>query len=313
MSRFIRGIFLIGWFWAAADPVVAEQLVDTSFVPIVSQPTYPQGTGPTVCIDAGHHNFHTAGGRFEPFARLLRADGYDVVGVAEVFTDESLKDCDLLVIANALAERNLDDWSLPTPSAFAQEETASVERWVHGGRALLLIADHMPFAGAAEDLARIFGVELINAYVLQAAGGEGMVVFSRDNGLLAGHSISDGGDEGERIGQVVSFTGAAFASADHIEPLLRLDGSVVAHLPRVAGEFSAWTPRRSVDGWLQGGVLRHGHGRVAVFAEAGMFTAQLSGANRRPMGMNAPEAKQNARFALNLMRWLGQDLRKTNR
>jgi hypothetical protein len=35
-----------------------------------------------------------------------------------------------------------------------------------------------------------------------------------------------------------------------------------------------------------------------------MFSAQVTGPNRSPMGMNAPVAAQNAPFLLNVMRWL---------
>lgn len=55
---------------------------------------------------------------------------------------------------------------------------------------------------------------------------------------------------------------------------------------------------------LQGAVLRFGRGRVALFGEAAMFTAQLAGPTRKPVGMNAPEAGQNAQFVLNLLHWL---------
>ena len=35
-----------------------------------------------------------------------------------------------------------------------------------------------------------------------------------------------------------------------------------------------------------------------------MFSAQVSGAARRPMGMNAANAGQNPQFLLNVMLWL---------
>jgi len=35
-----------------------------------------------------------------------------------------------------------------------------------------------------------------------------------------------------------------------------------------------------------------------------MFSAQLGGAQRQPMGMNAPNAAQNYQFLLNVMHWL---------
>ena len=50
----------------------------------------------------------------------------------------------------------------------------------------------------------------------------------------------------------------------------------------------------------------HREGRVAVFGEAAMFSAQVTGPNRSTMGMNAPVAAQNAPFLLNVMRWLAR-------
>jgi hypothetical protein len=35
-----------------------------------------------------------------------------------------------------------------------------------------------------------------------------------------------------------------------------------------------------------------------------MFSAQVAGPQRNPMGMNHPSAPQNAQFLLNVMHWL---------
>jgi len=51
-------------------------------------------------------------------------------------------------------------------------------------------------------------------------------------------------------------------------------------------------------------MLQYGKGRVVIFGEAAMFTAQLQGPDRRPMGMNQPTAKQNPQFLLNVIHWL---------
>jgi hypothetical protein len=51
--------------------------------------------------------------------------------------------------------------------------------------------------------------------------------------------------------------------------------------------------------------MKVGKGRVAVFGEAAMFSAQLDGP-RQPMGMNAPGAEQNHQLLLNVMHWLSQ-------
>ena len=55
---------------------------------------------------------------------------------------------------------------------------------------------------------------------------------------------------------------------------------------------------------FQGAVLEYGEGRVAVFGEAAMFSAQLGGEDRIPAGMNAEGAEQNHQLLLNVMHWL---------
>jgi hypothetical protein len=56
----------------------AQQVGDTSFHPSFRPPAWPPGAGPLVLVDEAHHNFHTARGRFLPFARVLEADGFRV-------------------------------------------------------------------------------------------------------------------------------------------------------------------------------------------------------------------------------------------
>ena len=70
--------------------------------------------------------------------------------------------------------------------------------------------------------------------------------------------------------------------------------------------FKNDTPRVRVTGWSQGGVLDYGAGRLAVFGEAAMFTAQIFDRGRRRAGMNAPEAPHNLRLLLNVMHWLSR-------
>ncbi|NIQ57151.1 MAG: hypothetical protein GWN71_28375, partial [Gammaproteobacteria bacterium] len=64
----------------------------------------------------------------------------------------------LLVISNALDSSNVNDWRRPIRPAFTEAEIEAVRAWVEDGGALLLIADHMPFPGAAAGLAAAFGV-----------------------------------------------------------------------------------------------------------------------------------------------------------
>ena len=68
--------------------LLSQQVADTAYSPVISHPEYQPGKGPVVLIDEGHNNFHTAGERYLPFAKLLTKDGYNVGGYAGEFEPE---------------------------------------------------------------------------------------------------------------------------------------------------------------------------------------------------------------------------------
>ncbi|HUJ42077.1 MAG TPA: hypothetical protein VLW52_00595 [Opitutaceae bacterium] len=283
---------------------LAQQVPDLEYRPPLPRPAYELGKGPRVAIDEAHHNYHTATGRYEPFAALLRRDGYRVDGLAMPFSPESLSGVDVLVIANALNGRNIRDWSLPTPSAFTTEEITAVRAWVEKGGALFLIVDHMPFPGAAGDLAKAFGIEFSNGFaVAKRAGGPTAFTFRLGTGLEES-AITQGRGNDERVSEVVTFTGSAFKPPQSAIPVLRLSGDYESLETKRAWQFTAATPREPLKGWCQGAIMKIGEGRLAVFGEAAMFSAQLAGPTREKTGMNAPLAKQNHQLLLNLMHWL---------
>ena len=287
----------------------AQQVANPNFNPQIGKPEFPADRGPVVMLDEAHFNFHTVEGRYKPFAELLRRDGYRVLPFRDKFSRDSLKGLQILVIANALAERNQQDWSLPNPSAFTDEEIKAVEQWVRGGGSLMLIADHMPMAGAAEKLGEAFGARWNNGFAM-IENARGPMIFNRSDGSLASHPITDGRRADERIDEVTTFTGSAFQVGKDAHPLIVFGSDVISLMPTVAWEFKPDTPRVSVKGWCQGAALKYGKGRVALFGEAAMFSAQLGGANRQPIGMNAPVAKQNYKLLLNTLHWLSGLMRE---
>ena len=293
---------------AAAQQAAAQQTADTSFKPPIPNPAYLSGRGPVVMLDEAHFNFHTADGRYQPFSELLRRDGYVVKASRLKFSKVSLKGGQILVIANPLAERNRTDWSLPTPSAFSDEEIEAVRDWVKGGGSLLLIADHMPFPGAAEKLALAFGVRFSNGYAVDEKA-RGPILFKLSDGSLRDHQITRGRADAEKVDSVATFTGSAFQVEGSAQPLLVFGPTVKSFMTSVAGQITDETPRVPVKGWYQGAVMQFGKGRVGVFGEAAMFSAQLAGPNGNPMGMNAPIAAQNPQFLLNVMHWLSGKLK----
>jgi hypothetical protein len=50
--------------------------------------------------------------------------------------------------------------------------------------------------------------------------------------------------------------------------------------------------------------MKYGKGRLVIFGEAAMFTAQLAGPTKARAGMNADYADENYRLLLNIIHWL---------
>ena len=320
MNRRTRRALLVAPLLAAcsprtsASPAGGGQIPDTAFVasltvvPVVAGPEHP-----TVTIDQAHHNFHTASGRFRAFAQLVQRGGFQVREGRSPFDAASLAGTRILVISNALDARQTpaSAWTLPAISAFTQDEIAAVSAWVRGGGSLLLIADHMPFAGAASDLAAALGVRWANGFAIPPSAADGktgdfLITFRRSDGGLTDNPISDGASAADRVDSVTTFTGSAFWIDPEREPtvLLRLPAATRILLPQRAWQFTESTRVVSGADVAQGAAFPFGKGKVAVFGEAAMFSAQLKGPDRVPMGMNNPIAAENPRFILNLVRWL---------
>lgn len=299
-----KKFYLLCFLFLMSVNVCAQQVADTDFKPPIANPAYKENAGPVILIDEAHNNFHTATGRYLPFAEFLRRDGYVVKASTQKFSKETLKEAKILVVSNALNEKNKEEWALPTPSAFTDEEIAAVRDWVKGGGSLLLIADHMPFAGAGEKLGAEFGIKFINGFATNQKTKGKPDVFSIENKMLMNHPILNGRNKNEAVDSVTTFTGSAFQIEKGGSPLFVFGEDYIDLSPQVAWEFDDKTPKTDIKGWLQGATLKIGKGRIAVFGEAAMFSAQVAGPNRNQVGMNSPAAKQNPQFLLNVMHWL---------
>jgi hypothetical protein len=291
---------------------IAEPRADPDYRPAVADPAFLPGKRPAICLDEAHHNFHRLAGLFKPFADLLTADGYQVSASAVAFDRAVPGDCDVLVIANAQPnDAPWDAYSYPTPAAFDTDEVHTLTAWVAAGGRLLLIADHMPFPGATASLAAAFGCTFNDGFAVKefSTEEEGLAlfkaptIFSLDTGSLRAHPITSGRFPGAAVTRIATFAGQAFRCSDAAEPLLVLPGDFVSLMPERPWQFTLQTLSVPVGGWLQGAAFDFGHGRVAIFGEAGMFSAQITDDGRK-MGMNAPGAEQNARFVRNVIQWL---------
>ena len=303
-TSFVRFCLLLVIAFALVDSLQAQQMADPEFRAVVDRPTYSKNY-PRVLFDEAHNNFHTARGRYKPFVDLITSDGYTVISNLKPFNRPTLDTFKVLLIANALGAED-DDEDGADKSAFNAEEIKAVHDWVKGGGSLLLIADHAPFGGAAEELAKQFGVSMSRGFVFDeknsVEGSPSLLIFSRENQLLLDHPITQGREQGERINRIQTFTGQALNIADTKAVFLRL-GPDAKDTPNREAKTS--TP---VGGQAQGVAFKYGKGRVVVMAEAAMLSAQITGPNRMPMGMNAP-GNDNRQLALNIMHWLTGELK----
>lgn len=285
-----------------------EQLSDPGFDPSVAKPAYPSGSGPLALFDEAHFNFHTAGGRYKAFADLLTGDGFRVSPGRERFSAALLGSYDLVIIANALGAADVRS---PEAAmlAFTADEATALSAWVKEGGALLLITDHQPTGAAARNLADLLGVRMSNETVVDTTAGnhlegymESNLEFTRSNGRLESHSITEGRDSEERVNRVVAFGGQSLEGPPNSACFLEL-GPAAFDLNVTSRE------RTPAGGRCMGLAFRHGQGRVVVMGEAGMLSAQLvteegpDGKTTHPWGMNWPGI-DNRQLALNIARWL---------
>ena len=292
-------LFVLALLLLICPLAVAQQEPDPEFNTSVENPAYKK-EGPRVMFDEAHHNFHTTEGRYKPFVDLMMNDGYRVIRNRQSFSKQRLDSYKILVIANALGAEEDDDAGADA-SAFNDDEITAVHDWVKDGGALLLIANHAPFGGAAAALATKFGVDMSKGYTFDqknsVADSPTQLIFSRENKLLGSHPITEGRNENERIKIVRSFTGQSLKGPDGSAGILNL-ASTATDRPTYASETST-----SAAGRTQAVAFKFGKGRVVVQGEAAMLSAQIAGADKSPMGMNVP-GNDNRQYALNLMHWL---------
>lgn len=282
---------------------------DRDFDTSVATPAYVT-EHPLVGYDEGHHNRHTSSGTYRPFVDLIRNDGYEVERLDGALTTTILARFRVLVVVGAKSE---DDTS--SGPAFTETECDAIQAYVANGGALLLITDHFPFGDAVEALGRRFGVEMSKGMTVDSVAfdrsskDDSQLVFSREDGSLVGHAVTEGRSPQERVARVVTFTGQSVRGPGHGVLVLKLGPTAVNRpaIPTVKHDGGAtrvevvWGEGTPAVGWGQAVALVHGRGRVVVLGEAAMFSAQRDGDRR--IGMNLP-GNDNRQLALNVMHWL---------
>jgi hypothetical protein len=288
----------------------SAQRADYGWEPAIAHPSFTT-EHPRVLFDEGHENASKASftGRYWPFARLLRADGYHLERGDDSFTAAYLDRTQILAIANASGapRPQLFGINLPVATdkrrsdpAFTKPEVEAVRAWVERGGSLLLIADHAPFGEAAAVLANELGVTMHRGFVEVPGESSDPLLFSVENDRLGQHPVITGDRPGTAVSRVMTYTGQSLDGPRGATVLLRLPDTAVESVP-VGDDSLAQRPA----GRAQGLAFEMGRGRVVVLGEGGMVTAQVSG--RLPYGINSAD-NDNRQFVLNVMRWLSRKL-----
>lgn len=290
-------------------PLYGQQIVDASFEAEITDPAFEYGKGPLILLDEAHNNGAKLNTAFHPLSKGLLKDGYRIKTLQKSVDTEILKSIDILVIVDALSSLNIDHWELPTPSAFTDREILAIAQWIREGGSLFLVADHMPFAGAASKLAQTFKIEFLNGFAIDTLGWD-VTQFNRKDNSLLNHAIVRGRNENEQIDKVISYFGQCFTTSDiEMVPILEFkDENVVSYQPKKAWRFDENSTMLPAKGYYQGLAGNFGKGRIVVLGDSGLISAHLIGKESRPIGMNAPNAEDNFQFALNIFHWLSKKL-----
>lgn len=310
MRRLGLAVALFGGVSIAFTPAVAlaqsAQNPDTGYRFANSSPVFKSGSGPSIGFSA-HNSKYVQNGLHGALAKLAAEDGFQAADVQGATPGRQA----IFVLINNYLPSFGDHSPMEPPSAFSPAEIEAIRVWVEAGGSLLILADHAPLGGGASALAAAFGFTILNGWAAderaaQAGIDETEIEFAPGAGLATDHAVTNGNTGRKPIQRFHAFGGQAFIPPPQAATLLRIPqgwSAIFSFGLEPAALKSA--PRIDASGMAQGAVLEYGKGRIAVFAEAGGFSAQFGRGGRRH-GFNTPEGADNPEFVLAVLRWLAR-------
>jgi hypothetical protein len=287
-----------------------SQTVDRSYSPLLEHPAFAAGSRPRLVVDEGHLNTHTSSGGYRAFGRLLQRDGFRVISSQGRITAAALRGADIFVTVNPLGYMGLAQHLANlahleravrlNADAFDADEVQHLAEWVAAGGRALIVADHAPAGLAARRLALAFGVEMTNWWAEDRNRSD--IAFTRSNGGVREHPITNGRTSAERVNAVMTFTGQTLKAPPGAGVLLQFSVAAREYPFRRSREEEG----RSAAGLAQAVALQYGRGRVVLLGEAAALTAQridAVDATSILIGMNRRDV-DNQQFALNIVHWL---------
>lgn len=272
-----------------------------------STPSAPE----RVCLDEAHHNVHTTTRGYVAFVDLARREGYQVNPVTEVWDSRVLSACDVLVTVSPRGtgpDRSLQERGRP---AFTESEVDALAEWLSAGHGLLFVTDHAPIGAASKPLGDRLGISMSNGFTEDPEHADpdaGYLVYSRANGLLSSHPVTDGADGAEgadprhAVQTVGVFLGQSLEGAPGATSFLTLGAGAFDRYREATDRTwldpSARDVMRPAGGRSQGLAFSFDGGRVVALADAAMLTAL-----GRHSGFDT-EGLDNQLLAVNILEWL---------
>ncbi|MEX2271994.1 MAG: DUF4350 domain-containing protein [Vicinamibacterales bacterium] len=272
----------------------------------LARPAYASGAGPRVLYDTAHWNPSLDDGRYRAVADLLRADGYRIEGGAIPFEMAALGGYDILLSVTPYAADRASNPAEAARPVFSDAQCDTLEAWVRKGGKLLFVVGHQPSGIAHANLAARFGIELRNGSAMDAtpannwvdghASCGGCLKFTRENGLLRLHPITEGRDAEERVMSVISAVGQSIAVRNPRDILLAMGPDSYDVLPDKR--------RLPAKGRAQAVAVSAGAGRVVVIGDGSILSGFTYGAENPGFRRWWPKDPDNRQFTLNVMHWL---------
>jgi hypothetical protein len=303
--------------------LTAQQPSTSQFDSRVPVPAYSGSRHPRVRVDEAHFNRWSTkpadvgqaalGRTYGGLAELLRNDGYVVTADTTRFTLDALRPYDILIVAGASpvpdSALNRRTWE---SESFTRQELDALESWVRSGGSLLLAVNHAPSSWFSRHLASRLGVDVVNSYtadpvlseypdstIVRGRGGAilrgSWLTYTRLNGMLVDHPITQGRKEAERVDRVRGGGGSSVLGPPGSEPFLVLRATAVEWVYYLhPGAPDAVEVPRSAAGRAQGIAFRFGAGRVVVISTPHLFFESYM----------ARPGHDNRQLALNVAHWL---------
>ena len=286
----------------------AQMLNDSTFDARIPYPKYKKQKGPTILIDAGHHNFIVEMGLIKPFVDLARNDGYKTSIDSGAFTPDYLAKYQMVLITPAMPFKFGSKKDITDEITFTNQELAALRDWVSNGGSLIILSEHAPIDKSMTPLLNSFGIQSSIGAVFDPINCdttvklslyETILKFTKSNGLLnRNHPITTGAKKKEVIQNIETYTGCALTGSNYTT-ILKLGSTATIR------KWNGILP--TGDGNSQCLAGSFGKGKIMAMGDCNGFTAMYvnSGGKKFYAGMQVEEYDWK-QFVLNTLHWLSE-------